>query len=127
MTRMKMLCLALVVASTGAVAADDNTGIKAGAAERDITPPVGLEIQHYYRKSIGIHEPLFARCLYLEDLQGNSVAGGVGTWNLPTTATVMVGTGEVEERRIAMKFTYDTDKVGRHWIDIRVYRQPVGT
>ena len=52
----------------------DSGGIKAGAAQRDITPPVGFEITHYYRVSIGIHDPLFARCLYLEDDQGNSVA-----------------------------------------------------
>ena len=49
-------------------------GIKAGAAQQDITPPVGFEIAHYYRVSIGVHDPLFARCLYLEDGTGNSIA-----------------------------------------------------
>ena len=49
-------------------------GIRAGAAQREITPPVGLEIQHYYRMSVGVHDPLFARCLYLESDAGNSVA-----------------------------------------------------
>ena len=49
-------------------------GIKAGAAQRDITPPIEFEITHFYRVSIGIHDPLFARCMYLEDGQGNSVA-----------------------------------------------------
>ena len=49
-------------------------GIRAGAAQREITPSVGLEIQHYYRMSVGVHDPLFARCLYLEDDVGNSVA-----------------------------------------------------
>ena len=53
---------------------DTHVGIKAGAAQRDITPPIGYEITHYYRVSIGVHDPLFARCLYLEDGQGNSVA-----------------------------------------------------
>jgi putative membrane-bound dehydrogenase-like protein len=48
--------------------------IKAGTAQREITPPVGLEIQHYYRVSVGVHDPLFARCLYLEDGGGNAVA-----------------------------------------------------
>lgn len=48
-------------------------GLRAGAAECDITPPVGYEIQHYYRHSIGVHDPLFARCLYLEDGQGGSL------------------------------------------------------
>ena len=55
-------------------AAGRPAGIRAGAAQRDITPPIGYEIQHYYRKSIGVHDPLFARCLYLEDETGNSVA-----------------------------------------------------
>ena len=49
-------------------------GIRAGAAEREITPAAGLEIQHYFRKSIGVRDPLFARCLYLEDEAGNAVA-----------------------------------------------------
>ena len=49
-------------------------GIKAGSAERDITPPIGTEIQHYFRLSVGVHDPLFARCLYLEDDQGHQVA-----------------------------------------------------
>ncbi|MFP6877129.1 MAG: hypothetical protein VCA37_09895, partial [Roseibacillus sp.] len=49
-------------------------GIRAGAAEREITPAAGLEIQHYFRKSIGVRDPLFARCLYLEDGAGNAIA-----------------------------------------------------
>lgn len=49
-------------------------GLRVGAAECDITPPVGYEIQHYYRHSIGVHDPLFARCLYLEDDRGSSLA-----------------------------------------------------
>ena len=51
-----------------------DAGVKAGAAQRDITPPVGTEIQHYFRISVGVHDPLFARCLYLEDEQDNQVA-----------------------------------------------------
>ena len=53
---------------------DTSAGIKAGAAQQDITPPIGFEIVHFYRVSIGIHDPLFARCLYLEDGIGNSIA-----------------------------------------------------
>lgn len=68
-----MLCFAFT-ALTFATPAVSLAGIKAGAAQRDITPPVGLEIQHYYRKSVGVHDPIFARCLYLEDDQNNSVA-----------------------------------------------------
>ncbi len=59
--------------------------------------------------------------------EGNLVTSGVGVWTLPTSATAMVGTGESEVHRIAMKFTYNSGKVGRHWIDFRVYSQPVGS
>ena len=57
--------------------ADSHAGIVAGAAERDITPPIG--IKRYHRRQVvfestGVHDPLFARCLYLEDTQGSSVA-----------------------------------------------------
>ena len=57
--------------------ADSHMGIKAGAAQRDITPPIGIKRHHRGRvafESIGVHDPLFARCLYLEDTQGSSVA-----------------------------------------------------
>jgi len=50
------------------------TGIRAGAAECNITPPVGYEIQHYYRNSTDVHDSLYARCLYLEDSNSSSVA-----------------------------------------------------
>ena len=53
---------------------DVRADVRAGAAARDITPPVGHELQPDYRKSVGVHEPLFARCLYLEDSGGSSVA-----------------------------------------------------
>ena len=75
MTRKRILCFVLAIcALTCAMAAVSRASIKAGAAQRDITPPVGLEIQHYYRISTGVHDPLCARCLYLEDDEGNSVA-----------------------------------------------------
>lgn len=70
-----MLCFVLAVSAlTCTMAADSRAGIKAGAAQRDVTPPVGYEIQHYFRTSTGVHDPLIARCLYLEDGQSNSVA-----------------------------------------------------
>ena len=37
--------------------------MKAGAAERDITPPVGFVINHPPRESIGVHDSLFVRGL----------------------------------------------------------------
>ena len=49
-------------------------GIRAGAAERDVTPPVGYEITHWERLSQGVRDPLFVRCLYLTDDQGEQVA-----------------------------------------------------
>ena len=44
-----------------------------GAAERDVTPPVGSMITHPPRKSVGVHDPLFVRAFYLVDNHGNSV------------------------------------------------------
>ncbi len=48
--------------------------LRAGAAGSEITPPVGHQIQHYFRLSVGVNDPLFARCLYLEDAAQNSLA-----------------------------------------------------
>ena len=48
--------------------------MKAGAAERDITPPVGFVINHPPRESIGVHDPLFVRGLVLDDEAGTQVA-----------------------------------------------------
>jgi len=39
----------------------------AGAAQRDITPPVGMTIAAPDRKSVGVHDPLFVRGLVLND------------------------------------------------------------
>ena len=75
------MAIAALPALTGSLGcgkrADSDAGILAGAAERDITPPIG--IKRYHRRQVvfestGIHDPLFARCLYLEDTQGSSVA-----------------------------------------------------
>ena len=45
-----------------------------GAAQRDVTPPVGMEITHYVRESKGVRDPLFVRALYLADRDGHEVA-----------------------------------------------------
>ena len=70
----KFYCVMGVLLAVFSNVAVNNAAIKAGASQREITPPVGLEIQHYYRVSVGVHDPLFARCLYLEDDEGESVA-----------------------------------------------------
>ena len=70
MKRLILLMVSFVVLSAG----QGLGGIMAGAAQRDITPPVGLEIQHYFRQSVGVHDALFARCLYLKDGEQNAVA-----------------------------------------------------
>ena len=54
--------------------ADHHQSFKAGAAQRDITVPVGTMITHYPRISKGVHDPLHARVFYLEDHHGNHVA-----------------------------------------------------
>jgi len=48
--------------------------MKAGAAQRDITPPVGMVIAAPDRESVGVHDPLFVRTMVLEDDHGTSVA-----------------------------------------------------
>ena len=60
-----------IVIGPGTVA---EAAIRAGAAQVEITLPVGLEIQHYFRINEGVHDPLFARCLYFEDDNGSEVA-----------------------------------------------------
>ncbi|MEQ8849242.1 hypothetical protein [Botrimarina sp.] len=58
----------------GLIGGQVRAGIHAGAAEAEITPPVGLEIQHFFRQSEGVHDPLFARCVVLQDDAGGCVA-----------------------------------------------------
>jgi len=48
--------------------------VKAAAAERDITPPVGVEIPHPSRPSIGVHDPIRLHVLVMEDAAGVRVA-----------------------------------------------------
>ncbi len=50
--------------------------LKVGVAKADITPPVGSKMAGYIqrkRKSKGIHDPLFAKSLYLTDSQSEAV------------------------------------------------------
>lgn len=49
----------------------DAPGLEAGAAKVDITPPIGTPLNGYGdrlgRNSVGIHDALWSRCLYLSD------------------------------------------------------------
>ena len=49
-------------------------GFSAGGAQRDVTPPVGMEILHFYRNNVGVYDPLFVRALVIADATGKSVA-----------------------------------------------------
>jgi len=52
-------------------AVDTAQGLEAGAAKVEITPPVGTPLNGYGarmgRDSLDVHDPLYARCLYLSD------------------------------------------------------------
>lgn len=64
----------------------------------------------------------------IDGANGNLVSSGDGTWDLPASATAMLDDRmEYEIHVIAMRFTYDTDKVGKHRILVRIRRQPVGS
>ena len=71
---MNVWFLLLVICLSALSPLSADARIRAGAAEEEITPDPGLEIQHYFRRSIGVWDPLFARCLYLEDESGSAVA-----------------------------------------------------
>lgn len=63
----------------------------------------------------------------IKQTNGNLVTNGVGVWDLPADATAKDGTTEFEDHIIAMKFTYGVGRVGKHWILVKVYEQPIGT
>jgi hypothetical protein len=48
--------------------------VKAAATERDITPPVGIDITHPIRPSVGVHDPLRLHVLLMEDSAGTRIA-----------------------------------------------------
>ena len=53
------------------LAVETAQGLEAGVAKVEITPPVGTPLNGYGarmgRDSLGVHDPLYARCLYLND------------------------------------------------------------
>ena len=79
-------------------------GILAGAAEKNITPPVGLDIMHPHRFNAGVHDPLFLRVLVLKDRSGTSVA-------LITADLICGGFVAIDELRRRVKAKTDMDEV----------------
>ena len=73
-TFLALLIAIVFSACVGRLSADQVNGFRAGAAQRNVTPPVGIEIVHYPRESIGIHDPIFVRAIVLLDGQGHSLA-----------------------------------------------------
>ena len=60
--------------------------MRAGASALDITPPVGTALDGYGGRtdvSLGVHDPLYARCLYLDD----------GTTQLAMVVCDLIGVG----------------------------------
>ena len=116
MQRFTLSIFAFLVLFTSA----GEAAIKAGAAQRDITPPVGLEIQHYFRQSIGVHDSLYARCLYLEDGEKNAVAivsldlimGGFDTCDY-LREEILKQTG-IKESLIAFSHSHSSAALGPH-------------
>ncbi len=69
-TYAQALCLVLALAGLWA-AAPAALALEAGAAKVEITPPAGTPLNGYGdrmgRPSLGVHDPLWARALYLDD------------------------------------------------------------
>ncbi|MEK6247320.1 MAG: hypothetical protein N2C12_04025, partial [Planctomycetales bacterium] len=70
---LRVLCLNFLLVSFANGQVEREPGIHAGAAERLITPPLGIEI-HAQRPNVGVRDPTYLRALVLEDAKGTSVA-----------------------------------------------------
>lgn len=95
------------------------------AADATITTALDTQEASIYDVATGTVVPTWTD-LDISGAQGNTVTSGVGVWDLPASATAKIGTDEYEDHVIAIKGTYDTDKVLKHFILIRVYRQVIG-
>ena len=102
--------LRILVFSFSSLVAIDASGqsvlpnsIHAGAAEREISPPVGIEI-HAQRPNVGIRDPLFIRALVLEDPEGTSVA-------IITADIICTGFAAMDELRSRVKEKTGVDEV----------------
>ena len=103
------LPLALVLVLAVDAIAENGAGngtaesILAGAAEREITPPKGIEI-HAARPNVGIRDPLFVRALVLQDPAGTSVA-------IITADIICSGFAAMDELRSRVKREAGVDEV----------------
>ncbi len=77
--------------------------LSAGAAEKEISPPIGIEI-HAARPNVGIRDPLFIRALVLQDSNGTSVA-------IITADIICSGFAAMDELRGRVKEKNDVDDV----------------
>lgn len=94
------------------------------ADKKLIVSPLTTHTVTIYDEALGIVTPGFVDGTDIQGLLGNIVTNGKGVWNMPATATVKIGDDEFEDKIIAMKWTYGSGRVGRHWIRVRIYEQP---
>ena len=74
-----------------------------GAAEKEITPPQGIEI-HTARPNVGIRDPLFLRTIVLQDATGTSIA-------IITADIICSGFAAMDELRERVKQKTGVDEV----------------
>lgn len=65
--------------------------------------------------------------LDINNANGNVITAGVCVWDLPASGSAKIDdTKDSEDHIIAIKGTYDTNKVVKHMLFVRVIRQKVG-
>ena len=82
---------------------DQVPSLFAGAAEKEISPPVGIEI-HAARPNVGVRDPLFIRAFVLQDASGTSVA-------IITADIICSGFAAMDELRTRVKEKTGVDEV----------------
>ena len=98
-----VLHLSVFSAETRSDQTDQPHSLYAGAAEKEISPPVGIEI-HAARPNVGIRDPLFIRALVLQDAAGTSVA-------IITADIICSGFAAMDELRARVKQKTGVDEV----------------
>ncbi len=90
-----------------------------------ITAALDTQTATIYNRQTGAALPTWTADTNIDGAQGNLVTSGVGVWLLPTTATTKTDSAQSEELVIAIEFTYNSGRVGKHWLLVRVIEQPV--